>query len=145
MPRKAPGEPGEDPTNELTLEDGSPANRRRSARVPFRVWAENHGFEEFCIWLAAEDISKDFKFCYRTSDLSPEGVFLETNTPLEAGTEMDLAFRLPDDGREVRVQGEVVRIVARGDPSGPAGMAVLFREVDPAVRARIDAWVLSRG
>jgi len=95
-----------DTTNELTLDDGLPANRRRSTRIPLRVWAENRGWEEFCMWLQAEDIKQDFAFCYRTSDLSSEGVFLETTTPLDKGTEMDLAFRLPGSERTIRAMAK---------------------------------------
>jgi uncharacterized protein (TIGR02266 family) len=131
-----------DPTNELTLGE-DPANRRRSARIPLRVWAENRGFEEFCLWLAAEDISRDFAFCYRTTDLSSEGVFLETTTPLEIGVEMDLTFKLPGSERIVHAYGEVVRVVKRGGKKAP-GMAVAFKDMDPASRASLDAFLISR-
>lgn len=135
----------EDSTNELTLEDGTGANRRRSPRAKLRVWAENRGFEEFCLWLAAEDIKHDFTFCYRTSDLSPEGIFLETSTPLPIGTEMNLSFKLPGAERAITVAGEVVRVTRTGgEPAGPAGMAVFFRDVDPGVRASLDAYVIAR-
>jgi len=131
-----------DPTNELTLDDG-PANRRRSTRVPLRVWAENRGWEEFCLWLAAEDIKRDFAFCYRTTDLSAEGVFLETTTPLDLGVEMDLTFRLPGSERVIHATGEVVRVVKRGSKHAP-GMAVRFQEMDGASRASLDAYLISR-
>ena len=130
-------------TNELTLEPGKSANRRRSRRVPMRVWAENRGFEEFCLWLAAEDIRKDFAFCYRTADLSSEGVFLETTTPLVVGTEMDLSFRLPGSQRTLTVVGEVVRIQSRGDGL-PPGMAVAFRRMEPEDRAHLDAFLIAK-
>lgn len=134
----------DDPTNELVLDDGNPANRRKSPRIPLRVWAENKGFEEFCLWLQAEDIKRDFAFCYRTTDVSGEGVFLETNTPLDLGVEMDLHFKLPD-GRAINAQGEVVRVIPRGNAGGAApGMAVNFKNLDSATRAALDAWVLSR-
>lgn len=133
----------DDPTNELTLDDGTPANRRRSARVPLRIWAENRGWEEFCLWLRAEDIKQDFAFCYRTSDLSGEGVFLESTTPLEVGTEMDLSFRLPGSDKLLRAYGEVVRVVARGGKLAP-GMAVRFKDMDGADRAALDAFLIAR-
>ena len=134
----------DDPTNELTLEDGSNANRRRSPRVPVRVWAENRGFEEFSLWLAAEDIKQDFAFCYRTCDLSSDGIFLETTTPLDVGTEMNLSFRLPGSERPVQIWGEVVRVSHRGE-TGPPGMAVVFTQVDASARASLDAFVIARG
>jgi len=134
----------DDPTNELTLEDGKTANRRKSPRVTIRVWAESRGFEEFCLWLKAEDIKQDFAFCYRTSDLSAQGVFLETSTPLDRGTEMDLTFRLPGSERAIHAMGEVVRIVPRGAQGAP-GMAVLFKELDAADQAALDAFLISRG
>ena len=133
-----------DPTNELTLGvDEDPANRRKHPRVPLRVWAENRGFEEFCLWLQAEDISRDFAFCYRTTDLSSEGVFLETTTPLELGVEMDLTFKLPGSERIIHAYGEVVRVVKRGGKAAP-GMAIGFREIDPASRASLDAFLITR-
>ena len=108
------------------------------------MWAENRGFEEFCLWLAAEDIRHDFAFCYRTTDLSTDGVFLETTTPLDRGVEMDLTFRLPGSEREIHVLGEVVRVVRRGGKSA-AGMAVKFVEMDIASRASLDAYLIARG
>ena len=134
----------EDPTNELTLDDGSSANRRRSPRVPVRVWAENRGFEEFSIWLAAEDIKQDFAFCYRTCDLSADGVFLETTTPLDVGVEMNLTFKLPGSEQPIHAWGEVVRVSRRGE-AGPPGMAVVFTQMDPPARASLDAFVIARG
>lgn len=145
--KTAPGLPPPikaDPTNELTLDDGDAANRRKSARVPLRVWAENRGWEEFCLWLAAEDIKRDFAFCYRTTDLSAEGVFLETTTPLEIGVEMDLTFRLPGSERVIHATGEVVRVVKRGARGAP-GMAVSFKDLDDASRASLDAFLIARG
>ncbi len=140
----APHGAAEPPLSELTLEDGASANRRRSQRIPIRVWAENRGFEEFSMWLAAEDIKQDFAFCYRTCDLSADGVFLETTTPLDVGTEMNLTFRLPGSERPLQVWGEVVRISHRGENGAP-GMAVVFTQMDPAVRASLDAFVIARG
>jgi uncharacterized protein (TIGR02266 family) len=133
-----------EPTVELTLHGNENANRRRNPRVKLRVWAENEGLEEFSLWLRPEDIKKDFRFCYRTVDVSAEGVFLETQSPLEVGTEMDLAFRLPGVANPVKAFGEVVRVVRKGNTSMPAGMAVLFKSIDAKSRAQIDAFLISQ-
>ena len=133
-----------DPTHELTLAGGENANRRRSSRVKLRVWAQNDGLEEFSLWLRPEDIRRDFRFCYRTVDVSSEGVFLETTTPLDVGTEMDLAFRLPGSTRSIKAFGEVVRIVRKGTRATP-GMAVLFKTIDPASKASLDAFLIAQG
>ena len=44
----------------------------------------------------------------------------------------------------IETVGEVVRLVKKGEPGGPPGMAVLFRTLDPAARATIDAYVITR-
>lgn len=132
-----------EPTMELTLAGGERANRRRAKRAKLRVWAENEGFEEFSLWLRPEDIRQDFRFCYRTVDLSTDGVFLETQTPLDVGTEMDLAFRLPGARKTIKVWGEVVRVEKKGGRATP-GMAVHFKNLDDATRATLDAFLLSQ-
>lgn len=132
-----------EPTHELTLAGGGNANRRRARRAKLRVWAENEGLEEFSLWLRPEDIQQDFRFCYRTVDLSVDGVFLETQTPLDVGTELDLSFRLPGAPKKVKVFGEVVRVEKKGGRATP-GMAVLFKDLDDATRATIDAFLLAQ-
>lgn len=133
-----------EPTLELTLPGNTRMNRRKSARVKLKVWAENNGLEEFSMWLRAEDIRRDFRFVYRTFDVSYEGVFLETATPLDIGTEMDLSFKLPGGDRAIEAFGEVVRVVRKGNTSTPAGMAVLFKTIDANSRATLDAFLIAQ-
>jgi len=133
-----------EPTVELTIPGDMQMNRRKSPRVKLKVWAENNGLEEFSMWLRAEDIRRDFRFVYRTFDVSAEGVFLETGTPLDVGTEMDLSFKLPGGASLIEAFGEVVRVVRKGSPSLPAGMAVLFKTIDAKSRATLDAFLIAQ-
>jgi hypothetical protein len=58
-------------------------------------------------------------------DLSPNGCFIETASPLPVDTEVDLRFRIP-------LALEYVPIVARGTVrrSEPNGMAIEFIDLD---------------
>lgn len=72
-------------------------------------------------------------------DLSLNGAFVQTRTPLPLGTKLSLAF---EDGEAefLSIDAQVVRVVwsgkNRGAPFEP-GMALSFLDVTPRVRARL--------
>ena len=69
-------------------------------------------------------------------DLSPGGVFVATDLPLERGVELVLSFRVPDCPNEITVFGEVVRVSLprRRSDRDAAGMGVRFLDMTPLER-----------
>jgi uncharacterized protein (TIGR02266 family) len=84
--------------------------------------------------------------CVRTAktlNLSQDGMFIETETPLEVGTHLVLHFALPDSD-PVEGTARVVWIRCPGEEHPyPAGMAVKFLELPPEVRPTIATFVAS--
>jgi uncharacterized protein (TIGR02266 family) len=82
-----------------------------------------------------------------TRDLSTDGCFLHVHEPLPVGAPLSLEFALPGPGgREVKVEGEVVRVQAHGAPrSGTPGLAVRFTAITAADRVEIGRFLRSRG
>jgi uncharacterized protein (TIGR02266 family) len=80
-----------------------------------------------------------------TRDLSPDGCFLHTHEPLALGALMSLAFQLPaPGGREVKVEGEVVRLQPAATRGGTPGLAVRFTTIAAADRVEIGRFLRSR-
>jgi uncharacterized protein (TIGR02266 family) len=75
------------------------------------------------------EIESDDTFVYEyMTNLSRGGIFLSTRNPLEAGTVIKLRFALPENGREIEVNGRVAW-VNRFRPDGlnmNPGMGVEF-------------------
>jgi hypothetical protein len=73
-------------------------------------------------------------------DLGPEGAFLSTRSSFPAGAAAVLKLVLPRRGQEVTITCEIVRSTRRFDPitGQPAGVAVRFQDVEPAVLRRIE-------
>ena len=68
-----------------------------------------------------------------TYDVSEGGVFVETDTPIPAGTHVSLEFTLPGSPEPVQAKGRVVRSVhpEQVGVGKPAGMGVQFVEISP--------------
>ena len=74
-----------------------------------------------------------------TRDLATDGCFLLTHEAFTVGDAVVLSFHLPGPGgREVRVEGEVVRVQ-------PPGIAVRFTTLSPADRVEIGRFLRSQG
>jgi hypothetical protein len=101
--------------------------RRRVVRVPLRldVWSR---FET-----AAEPLLGSIV------DISVKGMLLETPEPIEAGTKLDLSFRLPGDPTDLRVVAQVIR--QEEGEAGHSRSGVEFVIVREAVRERIRLFV----
>lgn len=69
-------------------------------------------------------------------DLSPGGIFVRTELPLQMGAELVLCFRVPECPREFTVFGEVVRVCLprRRTDVVPAGMGIRFLDMTPIER-----------
>jgi hypothetical protein len=73
-----------------------------------------------------------------TRDLATDGCFLHTHEPARVGEKVVLAFHLPiPGGRDVRAEGEVVRVQ-------PGGIAVHFKAIAAADRVELGRYLRSR-
>jgi uncharacterized protein (TIGR02266 family) len=67
-----------------------------------------------------------------SSNVSPTGMFIVTDSPEPAGRILDLEFRLGDGFEIIKGQGEVVWARTANDgPSRPPGMGIRFLELSP--------------
>jgi type IV pilus assembly protein PilZ len=79
-----------------------------------------------------------FLFAYIT-DLSAMGIFVQTATPLAAGTQLNLHFR-PPGGQEMDIEGRVIwvnRPRTDGSANCNPGMGVQFVDLTPLQREQI--------
>ena len=105
-------------------EFGGPVlERRNSQRAEFIVQVDYKSVDEF--------------FSEFARNINEGGLFVETESPPEHGSSVDLQFRLPGSEEPVRAQGTVVR-VTNGDGGDPPGMGIEFGELDVLTRDRID-------
>lgn len=84
--------------------------------------------------LVTSDWDEPVEFAAR--DLSPAGVFVATDLPLEQGSELVVSFWVPACPGEITVFGEVVRVALprRRTDRFPAGMGVRFLDMSPLER-----------
>jgi len=82
----------------------------------------------------------DEMFSEFTRDINEGGVFIETEKPHQAGTEVAMQFHLPGSGEVLQTIGRVVR-VSSGSPSSPSGMGIEFDELTSEDRRKIDVIV----
>lgn len=80
----------------------------------------------------------DEMFSEFTRDINEGGLFIETDKPHQAGTEVSMQFHLPGSDEVVQTIGRVVRVSNGGD-SSPSGMGIEFDELTTEERGRIDA------
>jgi uncharacterized protein (TIGR02266 family) len=86
---------------------------------------------------------KSFTFKDFTYDVSEGGVFLETDTPLAPGTNVEVEFSLPADPIPVKASAKVARAQTREQtpPGKTPGMGVQFLNLKAADAERIKALV----
>jgi hypothetical protein len=74
------------------------------------------------------------------ADLGPEGAFLSTRSSFRPGTPAVLKLVLPRRGQEVTIACDIVRSARIFDAASghPAGVAVRFHDLAPAVLRRIE-------
>jgi uncharacterized protein (TIGR02266 family) len=102
------------------------ADRRESVRVPARLR------------VSFRDLGA-LRSCLMTN-LSRGGVFVETDSPLEIGTRLELRIHVEDSGEQIEVPVEVVSMNARPDVARPQrGMGLRFLELKPDVQAQVAA------
>jgi len=115
--------------SKVTLEDCSASDsaagsdRRRSERADLIVRVD---------YSTVDEIFSEF-----TSDINEGGLFIETEKPSQAGTEVTMQFNLPGTDERIETVGVVVR-VTNGDASSPSGMGIEFDDLNDEDRARIN-------
>jgi type IV pilus assembly protein PilZ len=80
--------------------------------------------------------SVDELFSEFATNINEGGIFVETDSPSERGTRVDLHFRLPGSEQPISAQGTVVRVT-----EAPSGMGIEFDELDADSRERINELV----
>lgn len=76
-------------------------------------------------------------------DVSASGIFVQTLEPPAKGSNLLLSLEHPVDKRQVRLSGQVVRVVDP-DPSSPhlvAGVGVHYDALEPAQRERLNTFL----
>jgi uncharacterized protein (TIGR02266 family) len=106
--------------------DEDDAERRRASRASVTVRID---------YATVDEMFSEF-----TRDINEGGVFIETEKPHQAGTEVSMQFHLPGTGEVLQTIGRVVR-VTNGHQSVPAGMGIEFDELTPSDRGKIDTIV----
>ena len=96
--------------------------RRDPARVPVELRVEYRRLNSF--------------FADYAKNIAHGGTFLRTEAPLAAGTEVVVVLKAPRMPESLRLQGEVMWVVAVEDATveHPAGMGIRFRYHDAATR-----------
>ncbi len=97
--------------------------RRRSHRAECTVRVD---------YATVDEIFSEF-----TRDINEGGLFIETEKPRPAGTEVSMQFTLPGGHEAVTTVGRVVR-VSEGEDSSPPGMGIEFENLSDEARARIN-------
>lgn len=75
----------------------------------------------------------------RVLNLSKTGLLIETEEPVCPGREVSVSLRF--DGVALEVRGYVVRAIEPVCDSDPAAVAVELFDLEPALRARMDALI----
>ena len=101
---------------------------RLQTRIPVRLHAWFAGF------VSGKDVTEG-----TTVNLSVRGALLETTDPLEVGSKLDMSFRLPGSGAEIKVVGQVTR--EAGSSQGQPRSAVKFLVLRDDARQRIRDFV----
>lgn len=101
-------------------------HRRRHRRLGVDMWVIEQG-EGFSSW-------------HHVSNLSKEGLFLETSHPLPEGTPLTLDLEMPN-GRTLRAQAAVVHATAS---AREAGLGVRILELAPEDHAALSGWLDGR-
>jgi uncharacterized protein (TIGR02266 family) len=99
------------------------ADRRRESRAEVTVRIDYGTVDEM--------------FSEFTRDINAGGLFIETEKPHAAGTEVSMQFHLPGSSDVLQTVGRVVR-VSSGDVGSPPGMGIEFDELTQEDRSKID-------
>lgn len=106
----------------------SDPDRRRTDRVDLVVRVE---------YKTVDELFSEF-----ARNINEGGMFVETESPPEPGSQVALQFRIPGSEDPIQVMGRVVRATA-GERGDPPGMGIEFDDLDEQSRELINQLVRS--
>jgi uncharacterized protein (TIGR02266 family) len=77
-------------------------------------------------------------------NISHGGIFIKTNNPKKLGEHLRIILTHPQNGQELTLDGEVIRIVTQLQAQQighPPGMGVLFLNVNPDIKKQINTFI----
>jgi len=114
--------------DDLDLDQRDPNARRRFHRLPLRLWTEGRIAERL-----------DFHNC---SNLSEEGMFIESPQPYEVGAQVSIEFNLPGVHDAISVRGTAMSALTDESPGeNIMGNGFRFDSVSESDRGLIRAYV----
>jgi uncharacterized protein (TIGR02266 family) len=99
------------------------SERRRSARVPLKIPVDYSAVDAF--------------FTEFSANINEGGIFVQSDTRSEIGTEVQLQFRLPGREEPLDVTGRVAWL-SDGKGESPEGMGIEFTGLTAEVREEIN-------
>ncbi len=102
------------------------SERRQSERQPLKVPVDYSAVDAF--------------FGEFSANINEGGIFIETDSPPEIDTLVQLQFSVPDLENPIQVAGRVAWINDDKD-GGATGMGIEFHEIQPGVRDTINSLV----
>ena len=88
-----------------------------------------------------DESGEGFIYFYST-DISLGGVFLESDIPLNMGTQVSLSFSLQNGTAPIRATGKVVRLERTPDDSLPVvGMGLQFTKISEADKKQVQQYI----
>ena len=103
-------------------DDDRRSSERTALKIPIDYSAVDSFFTEF------------------THNINEGGIFIETDSPAELETVVQLQFRVPGESEPLQVAGRVAWM-SDGSGKSPTGMGIEFHELSAASRQRIDELV----
>jgi uncharacterized protein (TIGR02266 family) len=114
--------------SKVSIEESTAGERRRTERTDLLVRVEYSTVDEM--------------FSEFTRDINDGGLFIETEKPRPAGTEVAMRFNLPGSDQPVQTVGRVVWVRSAGGDS-PPGMGIEFDELTRDDRQQINDMIRS--
>lgn len=102
------------------------SERRHSERQPLKVPVDYSAVDAF--------------FDEFSTNINEGGIFIETDSPAELETVVQLQFQVPGESEPLQVAGRVAWM-SDGSGKSPSGMGIEFHELSAASRQRVDELV----
>lgn len=79
-------------------------------------------------------------FAAVVKDICKDAVFMSVSHQVPLDAQVTVTFALPGKGGPLEVEGRVVRVAHREEQGGP-GIAILFSELTPDERVRLEFFI----
>ncbi len=118
--------------------DSDPVSQDRIDTPPLETQDDRRRADRADLAVRVEYETVDALFSDFTRNVNEGGLFIETDQPAPLDSTIALHFCLPGSDVPIKASGRVVRLSV---PPEPAGMAVMFEELDAEAREQINALV----